>query len=215
MLGITRTTTVPPSAAVAVARCPSRAALPTPACTCSACHAEPARVKGAHVRRGLRQTLARRGPGAADRPQVRRGGDAAGLAIDSRGRRRHTGRRFAVSAPRSSMVAAAPQQWLINGSGCAAASIGGTDWAIPAWAAALPVAPQHVVIAPVGSAGTTCSSGIHGSSIHICPSRLSFTPCLSRPALARGYMGTASRIAIPAPVSIWRASRKPACSSSV
>ena len=40
------------------------------------------------------------------------GGDAAGLAIHSRGRRRHTGRRFAV-----------PPSAFINGGGCAAAVI--------------------------------------------------------------------------------------------
>ena len=68
--------------------------------------------KGALRASLARQTLARRGTGAAFRPQVRRGGDAAGLAIDSRGRRRHTGRRFAV------LVAS-----LINGGGCAASLI--------------------------------------------------------------------------------------------
>ena len=43
--------------------------------------------KGAHARVPDGQTLARRGVGAANRPQVRRGGDAAGLAIHNRGRR--------------------------------------------------------------------------------------------------------------------------------
>ena len=94
------------------ARSPSLAAIPTPTCTCVSLPRRPRTCKGALPRVPDGQTLAKRGPGAARRPQVRRGGDAAELAIHSRGRRRLTGRRFAV---RSSAF--------MNGSGCAAASI--------------------------------------------------------------------------------------------
>ena len=56
--------------------------------------------KGALTRVPDGQTLAKRGPGAAERPQARRGGDAAELAIHSRARW-PTDRRFAVLRPRS------------------------------------------------------------------------------------------------------------------
>ena len=85
---------------------------PHPRKPAGACHAEPAHVKGAHCAPPARQTLDRRGTGAANRPQVRRGGDAAGLAINSMAGGGITCRRFAVLRPR-----------LMNGGGCAAASI--------------------------------------------------------------------------------------------
>ena len=90
------------AAAVARARCLSRAALPTPARTCSSL---PRRTRACQGRAGARPWRAdpcRRGPGAAERPQVRRAGDAAGLAIHSRGRRRHTD---VVAAPRAACAA--------------------------------------------------------------------------------------------------------------
>ena len=74
--------------------------------------------------RTSRRTGTLRAPGAAcgtldaaeparlNGSQVRRGGDAAELAIDSMGRRRHSCRRFAVRLPRSSTVAAASRRVL-------------------------------------------------------------------------------------------------------
>ena len=67
--------------AVALLRGPSPAALPTPERPASACHADPTPARA--LRGPGCAHPCRRGTGAADRPQVRRGGDAAGLAIDS------------------------------------------------------------------------------------------------------------------------------------
>ena len=60
---------------------------PTPARTCLSLPRRTRARKGALTRGPDGQTLARRGPGAAERPQVRRDGDAAGLAIHSMGSR--------------------------------------------------------------------------------------------------------------------------------
>ena len=61
-----------------------RVAAPPPARTCLSLPRRPRACKGAHARVPGGQTLAKRGPGAALSSQVRRGGDAAGLAIHSR-----------------------------------------------------------------------------------------------------------------------------------
>ena len=65
--------------------------------------------KGALTRVPGGQTLARRGPGAASRPQVWRGGDAAKLAIHSMG----------SAAADGSPLRCAPSAFM-NGGGCAA-----------------------------------------------------------------------------------------------
>ena len=116
----------------APARCPSRAAIPTPDSNLP----EPATPKAA-----LCQGRASASAGAANpcTARPRRGSSAAGSAGWGRRRARDTQHGQAVGS-RSRLVA---RSWrlrrapLINGSGCAAASIRGTGGAIPAWAPAM------------------------------------------------------------------------------
>ena len=151
------------TSAAAPARCPSRAALPTPDRTLLSLPRRDRTCKGAPTAVPDGQTLARRGPGAAFGPQVRR----EGTPPDPRSTA------WAAAAADGSPLRCAPSAFM-NGGGCAAAVINqwnrlrrseyrmGTELAIPAWAPALTnlldcgrQSPPHCLVTPMLS----CVSG--------------------------------------------------------